>query len=271
MRQEPVVLVVAGSDSGAGAGLQADLKTCFALGVYAATAVTAVTVQNTRGVRRVEPMSAGLVAEQMRAVLEDFNVAAIKIGMLASAAVVESVVAVLADYPGCPVVLDPVLLSTSGAELLEPAGVAVLKQDLLPNVQLVTPNLPEIALLAGMGELQSSEEMHEAAARLRGLGVPAVLVKGGHSGGDRSDDWLFAEGLEQRFSAPRIKTGNTHGTGCTLASAIAAGLALGLPLALAVEAAKRYLTGALGAAAVRRLGSGCGPLGHDFAMNEKFI
>lgn len=266
---ESSVLVVAGSDSGAGAGIQADLKTCAAFGVHASTAITAITVQNTRGVRQVEVLPPSLVAAQMRAVLEDFSIAAVKLGMLGSAGVVSAVADLLDEYPHIPVILDPVLVSTSGASLLDAEGVALLRERLLPRALLVTPNLAEAALLGELSENEVQADLDRAAVSIMRLGVGAVLIKGGHINTAKADDVLFYQGRRVRFSSSRVITSNLHGTGCTLASAIAAGLARGEPLVAAVERAKGYLTQALIAGASRPLGRGCGPMDHGVVVDGK--
>ncbi len=260
----PCVLSVAGSDSGAGAGVQADLKTCAALGVYAATAITAVTAQNTRGVRAVMPVSAAVVRQQMLAVLEDFPVRVIKLGMLCQRSIVVAVVAVLRAYRQIPVVLDPVLVSSTGKPLLDDGGVAVLLSELLPEVTLVTPNIQEAALLSGYSERQVLNQPEAVLEIIRARGAGAVLLKGGHRPGDVCEDLLLVADEILAFPARRIDTLNSHGTGCTLASAIAAGLAKGLPLADAVAVAKEYMSAALASADQLGYGAGAGPLQHFF-------
>ena len=262
----PVALTVAGSDSGGGAGIQADLKTFSALGVYGASVVTALTAQNTRTVRAVHAAPPDFVAEQLRCVLEDIAVDAIKIGMLASVPVIESVAAVLAEHPGVPVVLDPVMVAKSGDALLAPDARDALVGRLCPLADLVTPNVPEAAVLLGVGPAGSPEELEEQARALAALGGGAVLAKGGHLDGPACTDVLLAAGRVHRFVHPRVDTPNTHGTGCTLSSAVAAGLASGLPLATAVECAERYLQGAIERAGELGVGTGHGPVHHFHAQ-----
>lgn len=256
------VLAVAGSDCSAGAGIQADLKTCSALGVYAATAITAITAQNSLGVDRVELVSAELVAQQMRSVLVDLSVAVVKIGMLGSGAIVTAVCSVLEEYPDIPVVLDPVILSSSGRQLLDDDGKNVLIERLLPRVSLLTPNLLEAADLLGLECKQVSLHPEQAARTLSGFGVAAVLIKGGHAEGEVCEDLLWSDGELYRFAAPRLVVVNDHGTGCTLASAVAAGLAKGLLLPQAVAQAKEYLIRSLCSADRFDRGRGRGALNH---------
>jgi hydroxymethylpyrimidine/phosphomethylpyrimidine kinase len=257
------MLSIAGSDPSGGAGVQADLKTATALGVYGAAVITSLTVQNTRGVTGIRRVPADFVADQARAVLDDLQVGVIKIGMLAEPGVASAVAAVLAEYPHVPVVLDPVMVATSGDRLVTEETIEVIIAELLPRAAIVTPNLPEAAALLGGTAPRSVEEMITAAERLRDLGTAAALVKGGHlTDSSTSVDVLAdAEGTT-RFTGPWIRTRNTHGTGCTLSSAIASRLALGDPLRSAVAAAKEYLTGALQAGADLRIGCGSGPVDH---------
>ena len=261
MSQRPKrLLIIAGSDSSGGAGLQADIKTADAFGVYAMTAVTAITVQNTRGVLAVQPVSAALVAAQIEACLSDIGADAIKIGMLGSAAVVKAVAAAIAKAAKTiPVVLDPVMVSTSGKRLLSDAAVRVLKNEIVPLAALVTPNLPEAKALVGMsGTTRDAAE--QAGRKLRALGAKAALVKGGHATRATVDDVLVWEGGVEVLAFPRIKTRHTHGTGCTYATAIACGLAEGLSVPLAVGRAREYLQAAIRTAP--GLGKGHGPLNH---------
>ena len=245
-----VVLTIAGSDSGGGAGLQADLKTFAALRVYGTSVVTAVTAQNTRGVRRSTTMTADLVAEQLDAVVSDFPVAAAKTGMLGNAEIVDVVARML---PSIPLVVDPVLRSTSGAVLLDDAGLAALRRGLLPRAAVVTPNLPEAFALSGL------EDPREAARAIRDLGPTVVVIKGGHATGATCEDLVF-DGAFHFITGPRLDTRATHGTGCTLAAAIAAGLADGLSALDAIVRARRFLEAAMLAA--QPLGGGSGPLHH---------
>lgn len=254
----PRVLTIAGSDSGGGAGIQADLKTFHAMGVYGMSAITAVTAQNTRRVHGVEGISAQFVALQIEAVLSDIGVDAVKTGMLLNGEIVHTVARKLGESRVPHVIVDPVMVTTSGDPLLEPEAVAAVKSVLLPEATLVTPNLSEAAILADM-PIQSIEEMQTAARRMHALGCGAVLVKGGHLSGEATDV-LFDGDTFTQFSTPRIDSYNTHGTGCTTASAIAALLATGLSLTDAVKTAKRYVTEAIRTGLP--LGKGHGPLNH---------
>lgn len=258
----PRILVIAGSDSGGGAGIQADIKTITMLGGYAATAVTAVTVQNTLGVTAIHGIPPAIVESQIRAVLDDIGADAIKIGMLGDAATIEAVARGL-EGVSVPIVLDPVMVAKGGASLLRDDAVDRLVRLLVPRATLLTPNKPELELLSG-SDVTDEADMLLAAQELRAAGPGAVLAKGGHLEGEMVVDWLVTRNGQQRFEAPRIITRHTHGTGCTLSSAIAAGLAAGLPLAAAIERARSYLLSAL--AAAPGLGQGHGPLGHGFAL-----
>jgi len=253
-------LTIAGSDSGGGAGIQADLKTFSALGVYGTSVITAVTAQNTRAVTDVHPIPNATVAAQIAAVLDDIRVDCIKIGMLGDAALIETVARALEGYHG-PVVLDPVMVAKSGARLLPDAARAALIAQLLPRADLLTPNLPEAAALLGRAEAETDADMQDQGAQLREMGARAVLMKGGHGQGETCTDWLVAD-EPIRLDAPRIATRNTHGTGCTLSSAIAAGLAKGLTLPDAVETAHRWLHRAILAADALKIGQGHGPVHH---------
>jgi hydroxymethylpyrimidine/phosphomethylpyrimidine kinase len=254
------VLVVAGSDSGGGAGIQADIKTVTALGGFAMTAVTALTAQNTLGVAAIHAVPIPFVRQQIEVVLDDLGADAIKTGMLHSAAVVEAVVErLVALAPGVPLVADPVMVAQSGASLLEDSAVDALRRLLLPVARLVTPNAPEAARLTGL-EVEDVEGQKRAAERLLRLGAKAALVKGGHIAGEKVSDVLADETAIRVLSAPRIDTKQTHGTGCTLASAIATGLAQGLQLAQAVDRARAYLWQAL--ATAPGFGRGQGPVNH---------
>ena len=259
------VLSIAGSDSGGGAGIQADLKTCAALGCYGMTAITAITAQNTVGVRAIHALPAGLLTQQIDAVAEDIGVDAVKIGMLHDAEVVRAVAAALRRHRFAHVVLDPVMVATSGDRLMAKETVSVLVQELFPLTTVITPNLDEAALLLGRA-IDGADALDEAAAALLALGAPAVLLKGGHLPGDTVIDVLaLANGSRLRLQSPRIATHNGHGTGCTLSSAIAAHLALGLPLPQAVEQARAYILGAIAAGAHVHTGHGHGPLNHGYA------
>jgi hydroxymethylpyrimidine/phosphomethylpyrimidine kinase len=257
------VLIAAGSDSGGGAGIQADIKAVTALGGYAATAITALTAQNTKGVFGVEGVSPAFIQQQMRVVLEDIGADAVKTGMLHDAATIEAVAEVLRDYPGLPVVVDPVMVAQSGASLLQDSAVAALVERMLPLAGLLTPNLPEAEVLTGLS-IESEAEMAEAGRQLLRKGAKAVLVKGGHRAGEEMVDLLVTGAGVTRFADSRIDTEETHGTGCTLASAIATGLAQGLPLEKAVARARRYLRAAL--AAAPGFGEGQGPVAHGVTV-----
>lgn len=261
----PAALTIAGSDSSAGAGLQADLKTFSALGVYAATAVTAVTAQNTLGVTATHLVPAPIVSAQIDAVFSDLSIRAVKTGMLGGEAAIAAVAACLQRWAGgIPIVIDPVTVSTSGARLLEKSAEAALVETLFPLAALVTPNLLEAAALLGLTPAVNESEAREQAKRLLALGPRAILLKGGHAAGPDATD-LFYDGAKFRtYPAPRIATKNTHGTGCTLASAIAAFLVKGLPIEEAIAEAKAYLQGAIERADALDIGSGPGPLSHFF-------
>ncbi|MEI6985639.1 MAG: bifunctional hydroxymethylpyrimidine kinase/phosphomethylpyrimidine kinase [Rhodospirillaceae bacterium] len=255
------VLIVAGSDSGGGAGIQADIKTVTALGGYAATAITALTAQNTLSVAGIMAVPPDFVALQCRMVLEDLGADAIKTGMLLSAGIIEAL-ADLLDECGkhIPLVVDPVMVSTSGAILLDPDAILLLKQRLLVSADLITPNLPEAMVLAGLPEIRNINDMRHAASLIGRLGPKAVLIKGGHLEGDTVTDLLSTKDGEVVYQSPRIHTLNTHGTGCTLAAAIATSLAQGYALHDAVARARRYLELAiLGAPG---FGRGHGPMNH---------
>ena len=252
------LLVIAGSDSSAGAGIQADLKTAQSFGVYAQTALTAVTVQDTDSVRAVECMSPGLVRGQIEAALGDIGADVIKIGMLGNGRIASTVAEALADVP-LPLVLDPVLVSSSGAPLLDEHGIAILKTQLIPRALLVTPNLPEAEALTGILP-RSPHTMRNAAQAFLMLGAKNVLFKGGHGAGETVRDVLVGPDGETIFESPRQDNVHTHGTGCTLATAIACGLALRLSLAEAVARAHAYVQDAI--ATAPGLGEGRGPLNH---------
>jgi hydroxymethylpyrimidine/phosphomethylpyrimidine kinase len=254
------VLVIAGSDSGGGAGIQADIKTITALGGFAMTAITALTAQNTLGVHAVLPVPPDFIRRQIEVVLQDLGADVIKIGMLGDAAVIETVAQALLDLaPNLPVVLDPVMVAKGGQALLADNAVAALTQRLLPAAALITPNLPEAEALTGL-TIRSVADMARAAEALRGLGAPSVLMKGGHLEGDTLTDLLVSGTSVEAFSDSRIHTRHTHGTGCTTASAIAAGLAQGLDLRQAVIQARRFVRAAI--AAAPGFGAGHGPLNH---------
>ncbi len=258
------VLTIAGSDSGGGAGIQADLKTFAALGCFGMSALTALTAQNTMGVRAIHAVPLDMLEAQIAAVVEDIGVDAVKIGMLHSAATVHSVAAALDRHGLARVVFDPVMVATSGATLIDREAVEVLVELMFPRALLITPNLDEAALLVGR-PLASEADMEAAARQMLAMGARAVLLKGGHLQGDTVSDLLLAAGAEPLWMrAPRIASANTHGTGCTLSSAIASHLALGAALPEAVQKARAYVRGALEAGAAVRTGAGSGPLNHGW-------
>ncbi len=257
-----IAVTVAGSDSSGGAGIQADLKTFAALGVYGASVITALTAQNTQGVRGIHDVPVDFIAAQIDAVFSDLDVAAVKIGMLSQAAIIETVAEGLARYRAKNIVLDPVMVATSGDRLLAADAVEALRTVLIPRALVVTPNLPEAAALTGATAARNEREMEIQARELLALGARNVLIKGGHGSGDESVDLLVGEGDVLRLSARRVDTKNTHGTGCTLSSAIAAGLAKGLDLKSAAREAKTYVAAGIAAADTLHVGHGHGPLHH---------
>ncbi|MEO8014734.1 bifunctional hydroxymethylpyrimidine kinase/phosphomethylpyrimidine kinase [Polaromonas sp.] len=259
------VLSIAGSDSGGGAGIQADLKTFAALGCYGMTAITALTAQNTQGVRAIHGVPPKMLRDQIDAVMEDIGAHAVKIGMLHSPDIVQTVASAIDRHALQNVVLDPVMVATSGAVLIDNPAVALLVRELFPRALLVTPNLDEASLLVGRA-LHHEQDMEAAAQELMAMGAQAVLLKGGHLAGDQVCDLLLLKNSAPHWMrAPRIHTANTHGTGCTLSSAIAAHLAQGAGLQEAVEAARCYVRAALEASATVRTGAGSGPLNHSYA------
>ena len=261
----PRVLSIAGSDSGGGAGIQADLKTFAALGCFGMTAITALTAQNTTGVRSIHAVPDAILRDQIDAVVEDIGVDAVKIGMLHSADTVRTVADALRRHGLSRVVLDPVMVATSGARLIDEQAIDVLVRELFPLAAVVTPNLDEAALLVRQ-PLRSEADMDSAARQLLERGASAVLLKGGHLAGDTVSDLLLARGAAPVWMrAPRIATPNTHGTGCTLSSAIASHIALGADLGEAVLRARAFVRGALEAGARVRTGAGSGPLNHGHA------
>ena len=257
-----IALTIAGSDSGGGAGIQADLKAMSALGIYGASVITAVTAQNTRAVTAVHGIPLDMVTAQIAAVLGDLDVGAIKIGMLATPETIETVADAIVGFTG-PIVLDPVMIAKSGDALLAQDAVAILRDVLLPRAMVLTPNLPEAARLLDQPEAASAAEMVAQGRALVDLGAQAVVMKGGHAKGDTCHDILISDScVLAEFTAPRYQTNNTHGTGCTLSSSITAGLAKGLPLEQAVGQAHEYLQGAIGAADDLDVGHGHGPVHH---------
>ena len=258
----PIALTIAGSDSSGGAGIQADLKTFAAFGVYGASVITALTAQNTQGVRGVHPVPADFVTAQIDAVFDDLDVSAVKIGMVAELDIVKAITASLARRKPKHVVLDPVMVATSGDPLLSPDAIKCLRDDLIPRATLVTPNLPEAAALLEEEIAANEAAIADQGRRLLALGARAVLIKGGHGQGSESTDTLFTGGGAIALSTPRIATRNTHGTGCSLSSAIAAGLAKGETLEQAVREAKTWITAAIAAADGLGVGRGHGPIHH---------
>ncbi len=259
------VLIIAGSDSGGGAGIQADIKTVTALGGYAATAITAITAQNTLGVSAIHALPPGLVEAQARAVLDDIGADVFKIGMLGDTGIVEAVARILAGAGGVPAVVDPVMVAKGGAALLEARAGAAVRDLLVPRASLLTPNAPEAAALTGLG-IETTDDLRRAGEALLSMGAAAVLMKGGHIAGPTVIDVLMTPVGETTFEGPRIDTRHTHGTGCTLSSACAVGLAQGLSLERAVARAWAYT-----AEAMRRapgFGAGHGPLDHAWPVRE---
>lgn len=252
-------LTIAGSDSGAGAGIQADLKTFAALGVYGTSAITAITAQNTRGVTAWEAVPASLVVAQIEAVVSDIGADAVKTGMLANAGIVSAVADAVRRLGLRHLVVDPVMIAKGGDRLLEESAIEAIRGRLLPLAEVVTPNIPEAEVLSGV-TIGSLDDMVEAGRRILDLGPGVVLVKGGHLAGDDSIDIAVSAGGREEFRSPRLETRHTHGTGCTLASAIAAYLAQGHTIAASIRAAKGYLDGAI--AHAPGIGGGHGPLGH---------
>ncbi len=260
MSEVRTALTIAGSDCSGGAGIQADIKTMMAHGVYAMSAITALTAQNTTGVTGIMEVSPEFLTKQLDAIFTDIPPDAVKIGMVSSGALIEVIAHELCRYKAQNIVVDPVMVATSGARLMDEEAVDVLRTQLLPMAVVITPNIPETEVLAGM-EIRKAEDMVRAAQKISDEYHCAVLCKGGHSLND-ANDLLYEEGMSRWFSGRRIDTPNTHGTGCTLSSAIASGLAKGLTLAQAVEQAKEYISGAL--EDKMDLGRGSGPLNHAY-------
>ena len=261
-----IAVSIAGSDSGGGAGIQADLKTFSALGVYGATVITALTAQNTHGVSAIHDVPPEFVTAQIDAVFSDLAVGAVKIGMLSRAPVIKAVAQGLDRWKQTQVVLDPVMVATSGDRLLAPDAVDMLRRELLPRARVVTPNLPEAAALLDAKIAASEAEMQAQAERILALGAKAVLIKGGHAAGEESVDLLLDGQTVTRLAVHRIATQNTHGTGCTLSAAIAAGLAKGQDLATAAREAKEFVTDAIAAADLLEVGGGHGPIHHFHSL-----
>jgi len=258
----PVALTIAGSDSSGGAGIQADLKTFAALGVYGASVITALTAQNTNGVTGIHRVPAEFVTAQIDAVFSDLDVKAVKIGMVAQRATIDAIVAGFSRWTPKHVVLDPVMVATSGDRLLAADAVEALRTRLIPRASLITPNLPEAAALLGAPVAVSEADIEGQGQLLLSMGCAAVLIKGGHADGAESIDYLAHGSSTIALAAPRIATRNTHGTGCSLSSAIAAGLAKGEDLEAAVRQAKAFVSAAIAAADLFSVGHGHGPIHH---------
>jgi hydroxymethylpyrimidine/phosphomethylpyrimidine kinase len=258
----PIALTIAGSDSSGGAGIQADLKTFAASGVYGASVITALTAQNTRGVTAIHQVPADFVTAQIDAVFGDLDVRAVKIGMVAQREVIEAIVAGLERWSPKHVVLDPVMVATSGDRLLVPDAIEALRTQLIPRAEIITPNLPEAAALLGEPVAVSESDIAGQGRRLLSLGCPHVLIKGGHGHGAESTDYLISADHVIALASPRVATANTHGTGCSLSSAIAAERAKGADLETAVRGAKAYISAAIAAADRLDVGHGHGPVHH---------
>lgn len=263
-------LTIAGSDSCGGAGVQADIKTMSALGVYAASAITAVTVQNTQGVKAIQAVEPEIVAGQIKAVMDDIQPNTVKIGMVNDKATILAIADTLKLYPGTTLVVDPVMVSTSGSMLMQQDALDIFCRQLLPMADLLTPNIPEASVLSHTSIL-TADDMDQAARRILSLGCKAVLIKGGHLEGDRKIDKLYlADGRTEVYEHATIETHNTHGTGCTLSSAITSFLARGLEMSQAIAQAKDYLSQAIEAGKDVEIGKGHGPVDH-FYNPEKLI
>ncbi len=258
-------LTIAGSDSCGGAGIQADLKTMLANGVYGMSAVTALTAQNTTGVTSIMEVTPEFLADELDAVFTDIFPDAVKIGMVSGVSLIRVIAEKLKEYKARNIVVDPVMVATSGAKLISDDAVDALVNELLPLATVITPNIPEAEVLSGMS-IQSPDDMIKAAQKIRSLSGVAVLLKGGHNMNDANDLLVSADG-SRWFNGDHIDNPNTHGTGCTLSSAIASGLAKGYPLAQAVSSAKSYISGAL--ASMLNLGKGCGPLDHGWVISNE--
>jgi hydroxymethylpyrimidine/phosphomethylpyrimidine kinase len=258
----PVALTIAGSDSSGGAGIQADLKTFAALGVYGASVITALTAQNTKGVSAIHPVPLDIITAQCGAVFDDLEVAAVKIGMLGARGTVEAIVAALKRWSPRHVVLDPVMVATSGDRLLPADAVDALRTRLIPAASIITPNLPEAAVLLSEPVASTDAAIESQGRRLLSLGSRFVLIKGGHGQGSESVDYLIGVNSTLPLAAPRIATRNTHGTGCSLSSAIAAGLAKGEDMETAVRNAKAFVSAAIASADRFTVGHGHGPIHH---------
>ncbi|MCG9778321.1 bifunctional hydroxymethylpyrimidine kinase/phosphomethylpyrimidine kinase [Photobacterium damselae] len=263
----PITLTIAGSDSGGGAGIQADIKAISATGGYACSVITALTAQNTQGVHGIYSIPANFVAEQLDAVFQDLDVKAVKIGMLSDSNIISIIAHKLRQYQPKYLVVDPVMVATSGDLLLEHNAISTLKEQLLPLADVITPNLPEAAALLDCAQPKTEEDMEAMIEQLRQLGAHSVLLKGGHlDNTTNSTDLLILPHDVLRFTTPRIDTQNTHGTGCTLSAAIASYIAQGYSLTEAVKAAKHYISNAIAHADELRIGSGHGPVHHFFNL-----
>ncbi|WP_238930460.1 bifunctional hydroxymethylpyrimidine kinase/phosphomethylpyrimidine kinase [Vibrio sp. S9_S30] len=268
-RKTPIVLTIAGSDSGGGAGIQADIKAISATGGFACSAITAITSQNTLGVSAIHPIPLDHIASQLDAVFSDLNVVAVKVGMLADSGIIKVVADKIRQYQPKHLVVDPVMIATSGDLLLEESAISTLKAELLPLADVITPNLPEGATLTGSPVPTTSSEMDDMVTKLRALGCSSILLKGGHLEHDEnSDDLLIFPNSVETLSAKRIETKNTHGTGCTLSSAIASYLAQGHDLVSAVTLGKSYITQAIIHSGELDIGQGHGPVHHFFNGHE---
>lgn len=265
----PIVLTIAGSDPSGGAGIQADIKTFTALGAYGASVITALTAQNTIGVTGVLPVPPEFIAEQFQSVVSDLAVAAIKTGMLGDIETVETVASLLKSVGDVPVVVDPVMVATSGDVLLKPEAVDVVRRALIPCASLITPNIPEASRLLDRPAAETEADMRRQAEALMKLGCGAVLLKGGHGQASDATDILFDGSQHVVFRRPRVETTNTHGTGCTLSAAIAVGMARRQPIRDAVEIAKLFVWNALCSASRMHIGKGeNGPIDHNFALRK---
>jgi hydroxymethylpyrimidine/phosphomethylpyrimidine kinase len=267
MMPTPIALTIAGSDSSGGAGIQADLKTFAAFGVYGASVITALTAQNTKGVSGIHHVPSDFVTAQMDAVFSDLDVNAVKIGMVAQRATIEAIVAALKRWSPKHVVLDPVMVATSGDRLIDHGAVEALRTMLIPRAALITPNLPEAAALLDEPVAVDEVAIESQGRRLLAMGCRMVLIKGGHGQGAESIDYLVGGDGVTALAAPRIATQNTHGTGCSLSSAIAAGLAKGEPLETAVRHAKTWISAAIAAADRLDVGRGHGPIHHFHGLD----
>jgi hydroxymethylpyrimidine/phosphomethylpyrimidine kinase len=266
----PIVLTIAGSDSSGGAGIQADIKAISATGSYACSVITAITAQNTLGVSAVHPIPLSMIEKQLDAVFSDLNIVAVKIGMLADSDIIEVVASKMHQYQPSALIVDPVMIATSGDPLLKETAINTLKEQLLPLADIITPNLPEAAALTGTNIPQTHADMLTIIDQLRALGAKSVLLKGGHlEKSSDSDDLLIQENTIEVLTAKRIITNNTHGTGCTLSSAIASYLAQGYRLIPAVQLAKHYITTAIAHADNLHIGHGHGPVDHFFKLHKE--